>query len=65
MSPPFLAGKGVRLVVQLLVRDYGKGFGVKNLQRMIQFAGKFPEERIVVSLKERIAEYVVKLRQGK
>jgi predicted nuclease of restriction endonuclease-like (RecB) superfamily len=33
-----------------LVRDYGNGFGEKNLRRMIQFAEVFPEETIVVSL---------------
>ncbi|MBF0525220.1 MAG: hypothetical protein HQK56_08990 [Deltaproteobacteria bacterium] len=35
---------------QELVRDYGAGFGEKNLRRMIQFAGIFPDEQIVVSL---------------
>jgi len=35
---------------QELVRDYGNGFGVKNLRRMVQFAEVFPDERIVVSL---------------
>ncbi len=33
-----------------LVRDYGQGFGAKNLARMIQFAEVFPDEKIVVSL---------------
>lgn len=33
-----------------LVRAYGKGFGAKNLARMIQFAEVFPDEKIVVSL---------------
>ncbi len=33
-----------------LVRDYGQGFGAKNLARMIQFAEVFPDEQIVVSL---------------
>ena len=32
------------------LRDYGTGFGVKNLRRMIQFAEVFPDEQIVVSL---------------
>ena len=35
---------------QELVRDYGNGFGEKNLRRMIQFAEVFPDEQIVVSL---------------
>ena len=35
---------------QELVRDYGNGFGEKNMRRMIQFAEVFPDERIVVSL---------------
>ena len=33
-----------------LVREYGQGFGTKNLARMIQFAEVFPDEQIVVSL---------------
>lgn len=33
-----------------LVRDYGNGFSVKNLRRMVQFAVTFPDEQIVVSL---------------
>lgn len=37
-------------VSQGLIRDYGNGFGEKNLRRMIQFADVFPDERIVVSL---------------
>lgn len=37
-------------VSQELVRDYGNGFGEKNMRRMIQFAEVFPDERIVVSL---------------
>jgi predicted nuclease of restriction endonuclease-like (RecB) superfamily len=35
---------------QELVRDYGNGFGEKNMRRMIQFAEVFPDKRIVVSL---------------
>ncbi|MGD9706409.1 MAG: YhcG family protein [Candidatus Delongbacteria bacterium] len=34
----------------ILVREYGSGFGEKNLRRMIQFAEVFPDERIVVAL---------------
>lgn len=33
-----------------LVREYGQGFGSKNLVRMVQFAKVFPDEQIVVSL---------------
>lgn len=33
-----------------LMRDYGQGFGAKNLARMIQFSEVFPDENIVVSL---------------
>ncbi len=47
------AGYGEEIVPTLsaqLVRDYGQGFGAKNLARMIQFAEVFPDEQIVVSL---------------
>jgi hypothetical protein len=27
--------------------EFGRGFGEKNLRRMIQFAEKFPDEQIV------------------
>ena len=33
-----------------LATEYGNGFSVKNLRRMIQFAEVFPDEKIVVSL---------------
>lgn len=33
-----------------LEMEYGRGFSVKNLRRMVQFAEVFPDERIVVSL---------------
>jgi hypothetical protein len=33
-----------------LVVAYGKGFGEKNLRRIVQFAEIFPDEKIVVSL---------------
>lgn len=33
-----------------LMREYGQGFGTKNLARMIQFSEVFPDELIVVSL---------------
>ncbi len=37
-------------VAQGLTLEFGKGFGEKNLRRMIQFAETFPDEDIVVSL---------------
>ncbi len=33
-----------------LVRTYGRGFGLRSLRRMLQFAELFPDEQIVVSL---------------
>lgn len=33
-----------------LVREYGPGFALRNLRRMIQFAESFPDEAIVASL---------------
>lgn len=38
-----------------LVRDYGTGFGAKNLARMIQFHEIFPDEEIVVSLSRQLS----------
>jgi predicted nuclease of restriction endonuclease-like (RecB) superfamily len=35
---------------QQLVTDFGRGFSEKNLQRMVQFAEVFPDEKIVVAL---------------
>ena len=40
----------VATVSRQLVEEYGKGFGEKNLRRIVQFAQVFPDERIVVSL---------------
>jgi predicted nuclease of restriction endonuclease-like (RecB) superfamily len=40
----------VATVSQQLVQDYGKGFNVSALTRMIKFAEVFPDEAIVVSL---------------
>jgi predicted nuclease of restriction endonuclease-like (RecB) superfamily len=37
-------------VSQELMNEFGKGFGEKNVRRMIQFAEVFPDETIVVSL---------------
>ncbi len=47
------AGYGEEIVATLsrqLVADYGRGFEEKNLRRMLQFAGVYPDEHIVVSL---------------
>ena len=52
------AGYGEQIVPTLsaqLVRDYGQGFGAKNLARMIQFAEVFPDEQIVVSLARQLS----------
>lgn len=38
-----------------LVNDYGAGFAVKNLRRMMQFATTFPDEQIVASLKRQLS----------
>jgi predicted nuclease of restriction endonuclease-like (RecB) superfamily len=40
----------VSSLARQLMAEYGRGFAEKNLRRMIQFAGVFPEEKIVVSL---------------
>ena len=47
------AGYGEQIVSALsaqLEREYGRGFGEKNLRRMIQFAEAYPDREIVVSL---------------
>lgn len=47
------AGYGEKIVSAVgrqLGREYGAGFGEKNLRRMIQFAQVFPKQEIVVSL---------------
>ena len=47
------AAYGEEIVAALgrqLETDFGRGFTVKNLRRMIQFADVFPEEEIVVTL---------------
>jgi hypothetical protein len=33
-----------------LVEEFGTGFCEKNLRRMVQFAGAFPDEQIIVTL---------------
>jgi len=38
-----------------LVRDYGQGFGLRSLRRMIQFAEAFPDEPIVATLSQHLS----------
>lgn len=40
----------LRSVSVQLVSEFGRGFGEKNLRRMVQFAEVFPDERIVAAL---------------
>src|SRR6185295_13895694 len=47
------AGYGDEIVQTLsaqLTWEFGRGFGAKNLRRMVQFAETFPDERIVAAL---------------
>ena len=47
------AGYGEEILTALsgsLAQEYGRGFGEKNLRRMMQFFEVFPDERIVVAL---------------
>jgi hypothetical protein len=47
------AAYGGQIVVSVsrqLEAEFGKGFGEKNVRRMVQFAKVFPDEEIVVSL---------------
>ena len=47
------AGYGEQIVSALsaqLEQEYGRGFGEKNLRRMMQFAEAYPDREIVVSL---------------
>jgi hypothetical protein len=49
---------GAEIVPRLsaeLVIDYGNGFDVKNLWRMVQFAERFFEEKIVVTLSRQLS----------
>ncbi len=43
-------GRIVSAVGRQLEQEFGRGFGDKNLRRMVQFAGVFPDREIVVSL---------------
>lgn len=48
---------GARIVAALgrqLEGRYGRGFGEKNLRRMLQFAEAFPDERIVAALRRQL-----------
>jgi len=45
----------VATLSQQLVREYGQGFGAKNLARMIQFAEVFPDEEIVATLSRQLS----------
>jgi len=42
--------KVVTAIADRLEVEFGRGFGEKNLRRMIQFAEKFPDEQIVAAL---------------
>lgn len=47
------AGYGEQIVAALgrqLERDFGRGYGEKNLRRMVQFAELFPDRQIVAAL---------------
>jgi len=49
---------GKEIVVTLsrqLVTEYGNGYSEKNLRRMIQFAERFPDERIVATLSRELS----------
>ena len=37
-----------------LEREFGRGYGEKNLRRMIQFAAVFPDEKIVAALRRQL-----------
>lgn len=42
-------------LAEQLARDYGRGFGEKNLRRMVKFAATFPEEPIVATLSRQLS----------
>lgn len=51
------AGYGEQIVAALgrqLEREFGRGYGEKNLHRMIQFAVVFPDEKIVAALRRQL-----------
>lgn len=52
------ADYGKQIVLTLsarLIADYGRSFDVKNLWRMVQFAERFPDEKIVVTLSRQLS----------
>ncbi len=52
------AGYGEEIMPSLaeqLARDYGRGFGEKNLRRMVKFAATFPDESIVATLSRQLS----------
>ncbi|MCR3982032.1 MULTISPECIES: PDDEXK nuclease domain-containing protein [Gammaproteobacteria] len=52
------AGYGEEILPTLaeqLARDYGRGFGEKNLRRMVKFAATFPDEPIVATLSRQLS----------
>ncbi len=52
------AGYGEEILSTLaeqLARDYGRGFGEKNLRRMVKFAITFPDEPIVATLSRQLS----------
>src|SRR3989338_9697997 len=51
------ADYGEKIVAALgrqLEQEFGRGFGEKNLHRMIQFAVVFPDEKIVAALRRQL-----------
>jgi len=42
-------------LAEQLARDYGRGFGEKNLRRMVKFAITFPDEPIVATLSRQLS----------
>ncbi len=49
---------GKQIVASLtrqLEKNYGKGFEEKNIRRMMQFAGEFPDEKIVASVMRQLS----------
>ena len=40
---------------QQLESEFGRGFGEKNLHRMVQFAEVFPDEKIVAALRRQLS----------
>lgn len=52
------AGYGEEILPTLaeqLARDYGRGFGEKNLRRMVKFAVTFPDESIVATVSRQLS----------